>query len=344
MALLRAPVSPPRVLHRGAHHCAAGSDVDDAPQHRAIVGGAVRRHFRRRLAEAPQHHHRVLRGSPLDRGDQTPLVLRVGAVQNVRQRESREAAGSLAFEKGRRIGVDQSDPARLRGRRLVGQLALQQCARVRVRPVRVPREAPFHAPAHDRAHARREKVEKRRRVDRAQRRERKEPVHGHAEAPGVEVPAPVRDLFVRIVELEKCAQRRRVPAGRGRERPSERHDALGGAAHALLAREAPFGIGELGRVDVDGDDLVARRELHRGAAGRRDAEDPAARPERVAFDRRVFVHATEQDLARAGARVEATALPGGPGCARRHHPSGNPAATHTRTRNAKFFTIIPAGS
>ena len=152
------------------------------------------------------------------------------------------------------------------------------------------------------------------------------------------------DLLARIVEVEESAESRRPPPGERPERPPECHDALGGAANARVAGEAPLGVGELHRIDVDRHDLVLRRERHRRAARRRDAHDASAGPERALLDRRVLVHAAEQHLARAVARVESAVLPDGVGGGRAHDHPGRLAQTHTSTRNAKFFTTMPAGS
>ncbi len=160
----------------------------------------------------------------------------------------------------------------------------------------------------------------------------------------VEVPPPVRDLLARVVEVEERVDARWPPAGERAERPSERHDALGGAVNAGFAGESPLGIGELHAIDVDGDDLVLRRERHRRAAGRRDAQHAASGPEGTLLDRRVLVDAAEQHFARTVARVEAAVLPDGLGGARAHDHPGRLAQTHTSTRKAKFFTTMPAGS
>ncbi len=112
-----------------------------------------------------------------------------------------------------------------------------------------------------------------------------------------------------------------------------------------IAREAPLGVGELDRIDVDGHDLVARRELHRGATGRGDAEDAPAGPERAELDRRVLVHAAEEHLARAAAARRSGRAPrrSRRRSSSRPHP-GRLAETQTSTRKAKFLTTMPPGS
>ena len=96
---------------------------------------------------------------------------------------------------------------------------------------------------HHRAQVRRKKIEKGRRIDGAQRRDRKEPIDRGTESPGVEVAAPVHGLLGGVVEVEEYAKRRCPPARCRRKGPTECHDALGGAAHARLPGEAPFGVG-----------------------------------------------------------------------------------------------------
>ena len=51
--------------------------------------------------------HRVLRSGVLHCGEEPPLVIRTGAIEDIGQRKSREATGRLAFEKRRCVAVDE---------------------------------------------------------------------------------------------------------------------------------------------------------------------------------------------------------------------------------------------
>ncbi len=111
-----------------------------------------------------------------------------------------------------------------------------------------------------------------------------------------------------------------------------------------LAGEAPLRVGELHRVDVDRDDLVARRERHRRAAGRGDAEDAARRRGRPrARSTRPRTCGRRAPCPGRRARRSGRA----PRRCRRRSSSrqpGTPAQTHASTRKAKFFTTMPPGS
>src|SRR3569833_1968058 len=169
--------------------------------------------------------------------------------------------------------------------------------------------------------------------ERARRHQRAE---REAEPAGIEVIAPVRDLIVAIGESEERAHPRPRPADDRCERPREPHHALRSTSHAAGAGEAVLRVRELHRVDVDGDDLVVWRERHRGVSGRGDAHHAAAGCERRELDRRILVHAAEQDLALAGAGIEPAALPHRPRD-RAHEPLATLAAIHLWLRFVLFL-------
>jgi hypothetical protein len=207
------------------------------------------------------------------------------------------------------------------------------------------REAALHARADDRAEAWRQTGEERRGIGRAEERPREEDLQGRTEAPGVEMAPPIRQLLRRSFEVEECAQPRRPPPGERQERAPERHEPLGGAANHGPPRDAPRRVGELGGIQVHCHDVVTRREPERSAPRRGDAEDASARPERRELDRRVLVHAAEENLLRPGTAVKAPVCPDGlVGDDAHEAPRARAAATQTRTRNAKFLTTMPPGS
>ena len=210
----------------------------------------------------------------------------------------------------------------------------------------VPREAAFHSAAHDRPQALWQEIQEARRIDRAKRRDGKQAVDRGTEAPGVELSLPELHLLRRIIELDEGAYARRPPACQWSEEAHEVHDALGSAANPGVTIEATLGVGQLHRIDVDRNDLVLGRELHRRTTRGSNAQDPASRPKGFELNRRVFVHAPEEHLPRTDARIEASPLPDRDRRARAHGPApaGTLAATQARTRKAKFFTSMPRGS
>ena len=88
-----------------------GTNVDHAPQHRAIVRGAVRREaVRLRLAEATKHDDGILRCRPSYCQKEPLSVRRMRAVKYVREREAVEAPHGGLLEVLRSVGANELDP------------------------------------------------------------------------------------------------------------------------------------------------------------------------------------------------------------------------------------------
>src|SRR5579859_215241 len=153
-----------------------------------------------------------------------------------------------------------------------------------VRLVGMADEAALHAPTHNRPQMLRQALKKWRSVDGTQGGDGEEPIEGCAESSGIEIAAPVQDLLGRIVEVEESTHPQWSPTYQRCEGTPEGHNMLGGATDGRVAREAPPGIGNLGRIDIGSYDLVVWREFHRGAASGGNAEDSSPRPEHADLD------------------------------------------------------------
>ena len=210
--------------------------------------------------------------------------------------------------------MHELDCLRLRWGRLARAVAGEKRARQRVGRVGMGAEAALHARAHDRAEARRGAT----RAGAARRpRAAPRPTAAHR---GRRESAACRGASSRIRRCAAGSSRSRKvrsvdrrPAGERQQRAPDAHHVFGGSAHHRRAGDALRRIRELRGVDVDGDDLVVRREAHRRAAGRRDAEHPSAGFERRALDRGVLVHAAEEHARRATAGIEPPRFPCGTG-------------------------------
>ena len=155
---------------------------------------------------------------------------------------------------------------------------------------------------------------------------------------------PVNDLLRQILQIEEGPHLASAPSGQRREgaRPPEK--ALGAAALDGPAGQAPLDISKLDRIDVDCHDLVMESKRPGRAAGGGNAEDASISGERAQLNGRVLIHAPEQQLAPAGACVEAPAFPRCRSAGGTYFHAGKLADTQASTRKAKFLRIIPGGS
>jgi len=169
----------------------------------AIVGGAIRPQVSPRFIEAAQDRYGFRSRRASDGRRETPAVDGARPVENVREREPVKASGWLALEEGRRIREDEPNPIRRSGHGHGPGLARKQLTRVRVASVRMPGEPSLDAASQNSAESRRKRAKERARVNRLQDCGREKGIHRRAESPGVEMPAPVRNLIPRIPEGEK---------------------------------------------------------------------------------------------------------------------------------------------
>ena len=153
---------------------------------------------------------------------------------------------------------------------------------------------------------------------------------------------PSAPLVVRARETTRgCAGAIRAAPGRGgRCRARVRLTHVDDPAGRTLLR-----VCELHRVDVHRGHGTVPRQGDRRASRRGNTEDAAPRCKCRALDRRIFVHTAEQQPLRVTPGVEPSGFPG----RRARHPGVEccpacAATTQARTRNAKFLTIMPAGS
>src|SRR6188768_1289752 len=84
-----------------------GADVDDAPQHGAVLDRSIVSDPRVRFGKAPQHDPSAGRGGALHSRKQARAVGRRGAIEDVGQRKSHKSRGRAAFQIGSRIVGDQ---------------------------------------------------------------------------------------------------------------------------------------------------------------------------------------------------------------------------------------------
>jgi hypothetical protein len=134
---------------------ACQSDVDDAPNHRAIIFSAIGAKIRPWLTETAPHDHSALRRGMTQRREQPRFISGAGAIENVGNRKAHERARRAALEVRGGVVDQQLDPGgRLRNvrrvLRIVGRAQKERMS-VGIRAVRMAFEATHHAVAQDRA-------------------------------------------------------------------------------------------------------------------------------------------------------------------------------------------------